>query len=83
MATIEQAGQLYLLLAKVIIAYDNYEFSLRTHPVKPADPMTPMEIRPGVSVGVKINRDEFATLQKLLVEDGLTAFDENPNLLIT
>jgi len=82
MTTIEQDDQLYYLLAKVIVSYDSYEFSLRTHPVKPADPMTPMEIRPGASVGVKINRDEFAALQKLLIEDGLSAFDENPNLLL-
>jgi hypothetical protein len=81
MRVVEEDGQLYYLLAKVLISYNRYEFYLRTHPVQPADPMRPMDIRPGASVGVAIDRDEFEALQKLLRAAGPEAFADNPDLL--
>ena len=79
---VKEDGQLYYLLAKVLVSYNRYEFYLQTHPVQPADPMRPMDIRPGASVGVAIDRDEFEALQKLLREGGPEAFADNPDLLI-
>ena len=81
MTVVEENGELYYLLAKVIIAYNRYEFQLYTHPVEMADPMRPMNIRPGGSVGVEIDRDEFEALQRLLTDAGPAAFEENPELL--
>ncbi len=74
-------GQLYYSLAKVQVSFDRYTFSLYTHPLEPADPMVPMNIRPGVVAQIAINRDEFVTLQELALETGPTLFEDEPHLL--
>lgn len=82
MTVVKRDGQVYYLLAKIAVSYDRYEFDLRTYPVEIADPMRPMNLRPGVSAGVEIERDEFDPLQKLLIDEGPAAFENNPDLLV-
>jgi hypothetical protein len=81
MTVIEQDGELYYLLARVQVFYDRYKFSLRIHPVQPADPMEPLSLRPGAAAEVEINRDEFGALQDLVTNAGPTAFEQHPELL--
>lgn len=82
MMVIEEAGNLYYLLAQISVDYDRYAFSLHLYPVQPADPMHPMGISPGITTSVEINRTEFADLQQLLRDSGLSAFETHPELLL-
>ncbi len=82
MLVVEQGGELLLVVARVVVTYERYEFWLQVHPVRKADPMRVMELSPGAAAGVEINRAEFAKLQQLLEDAGLSAFDEQPDLLI-
>jgi hypothetical protein len=81
MTVVRQDNQLYYVLARVQVSYDRYKFSLRVHPVEPANPMQPMSLRPGAIAEVEINRSEFAALQTLVEEAGPTAFEAHPELL--
>lgn len=81
MTVVDENGQLYYLLAKILVTYNQYAFSLQSYPLEIADPMRPMNLRPGASVGVEINRNEFEALQTLLRDAGPEAFEENPELL--
>ena len=81
MLVVEQNGQLYYLLAKVAVDYDKYEFLLRLYPVQPADPMRPMNLRPGISAGMQIDRSEFDRLTQLLLDQGPDIFSDQPDLL--
>lgn len=74
--------QPYFLLAKIGVSFERYKFSLHIYPLQPADPITPLSIRPGASAEVEINRDELETLQDLLNNAGPTAFNEQPQLLM-
>jgi hypothetical protein len=82
MTTVEEDGELYYLLARVLIAYDRYTFSLRIHPVQMADPMNPMNLRPGATAGIEIDRTEFEKLQTLVADAGPPAFNQMPELLV-
>jgi uncharacterized protein YjbI with pentapeptide repeats len=81
MTVVEQEGELYYLLAKVLVSFDRYSFALHIHPVEPADPITPLNIRPGATAGIQINRDEFEALKALVTDLGPTAFNDQPQLL--
>ncbi len=82
MTVVEQDGELYYLLAKALVSFDRYFFSLHIYPVEPANPMVPLNIRPGATANVEINRAEFEELQALLLDAGPTAFNGQPQLLI-
>jgi hypothetical protein len=77
----EQNGQSYYLLAEIKISYHQYAFTLQLHPIQPADPMRPLELHPGVSAGVEIDRTDFAKLQTLVRQGGPEVFDAHPELL--
>ena len=81
MLVVEQDGELYYLLAKVVVDYSNYEFWLQLYPVQPADPMSPMNLRPGISAGMQIERSEFDKLTQLLLDQGPDIFNDQPDLL--
>jgi hypothetical protein len=81
MTVVTEDNVLYYLLARVQVFYDRYKFSLRIHPVQPADPMEPMSLRPGAIAEVDINRSEFEALQTLVAEAGPAAFEQHPELL--
>jgi hypothetical protein len=81
MTVVKQENQLYYVLARLQVLYDRYKFSLRVHPVQPANPMQPMSLRPGTMAEVEINRSEFEALQTLIEEVGSTAFEKHPELL--
>ncbi len=81
MKVIEADGQLLYLLAKIEVTYDQYRFLLRLHPVQIADPMRSMELSPGITAGVEIDRDEFEKLKELLLQAGPTVFAKHPELL--
>ncbi len=81
MLVVEQDGELYYLLAKIGVDYNQYEFWLNLYPVEPADPMRPMNLRPGFSVGMEINRTEFDKLTQLLLDKGPDIFSDQPDLL--
>lgn len=82
LTVIREGGNIYYLLARISVSHNRYEFSLHLYPVQPADPMRPMEISPGVTAGVEIDRTEFADLQQLLRDSGPSALEEHPELLI-
>lgn len=81
MQILEEDGRMFYLLAKVEVTFDRYLFQLRLHPVQPADPMRAMNISPGNTVNVEIDRIEFEKLQGLLIDAGPDAFQEQPELL--
>jgi hypothetical protein len=81
MLIVEQTGELYYVVARVLVSYHRYKFTLRIHPVEPANPMEPMSFRPGASAEVEIDRTEFEALQRLLTDAGPTAFEQHPELL--
>lgn len=81
MMIVEQEGELYYLLAKVLVSFDQYAFALRIYPVEAADPITPLKIRPGAGAGLEINRDEFEALKTLVTDLGPSAFNNQPQLL--
>jgi len=81
MGVVEENGELYYLGAKILVTFDQYSFALNVHPVQPADPITPLKIRPGVTAGVEINRNQFEQLQKLVREGGPDIFLDEPQLL--
>lgn len=81
MKVIEGQNQLLYLLAKVEVTYDQYRFKLYLHPVQIADPMRPMELSPGITAGVEIDRSEFSRLKQLLLDAGPDVFAEHPELL--
>jgi hypothetical protein len=78
---VEQGGQSYYLLAEVEISYHQYAFKLQLHPIQPADPMRPLELHPGVSTGVEIDRTDFGKLQTLVRRGGPEVFASHPELL--
>ena len=82
MKVIQHEGEPYYLVAKVLVHYDRYEFSLRLYPVQIADPMRPMNLRPGVTADIEINRAEFEKLQTLAKEEGPAIFKNKPELLL-
>jgi hypothetical protein len=82
MKVIRHEGEPYYLVAKVLVHYDRYDFSLRLYPVQIADPMRPMNLRPGVTADIEINRNEFEQLQALAKEEGPAIFKEKPELLL-
>jgi hypothetical protein len=82
MRVIHHEGDPYYLVAKILIHYDRYDFSLRLYPVQIADPMRPMNLRPGVTADIEINRNEFEKLQTLVKEAGPAAFKDKPELLL-
>jgi hypothetical protein len=81
MTVVNANGQLYYVLAKVPVSFDTYEFVLRVHPVKPADPMEPMQIRPGILARLTVNRSEFSQFQDSARQAGQTFFGNNSELL--
>ena len=81
MSVVEQDNQLYYLLAKVTVSFDEYVFSLRMHPVKPADPMEPMQIRPGIIATIPIARDEFADFQERVADEDPSYFGDQPDAI--
>lgn len=81
MTVVNANGQLYYLLAHVTASFDNYEFALRVHPVKPADPMEPMQIRPGILARLMVKRAEFSEFQDSARQAGQTFFADNPDLV--
>lgn len=81
MAVVEQDNQLYYVLARVTVTFDDYTFALRIHPVKPADPMEPMQIRPGIIASVKVSRAEFAEFQAKLAQSAPSYFRDQPETL--
>ncbi len=81
MLVVEEEGRPYYLLAKVLVSFDRYTFALNLYPVEPADPITPMSLRPGTTAQLEINRDEFKALQELVEDAGPTVFNDQPQLL--
>lgn len=81
MRVMEQDNQLYFVLTKVTASFDDYTFSLRLHPVKPADPMEPMQIRPGIIATVTVDRAEFADFQEIVIAEASTYFSDQPDSL--
>lgn len=82
MKVIRHEGQPYYVVAKVLVHYDRYDFSLRLYPVQIADPMRPMNLRPGVTADIEINRNDLEKLQALAKEEGPAVFKEKPELLL-
>lgn len=74
-------NEMYYLLGKVTVTFTDYEFALRIHPVKPANPMEPMQIRPGMIASVAIDRTEFSEFQEMVSQSNPTLFNERPELL--
>ncbi len=81
MKVIKSGGQVLYLLAKVEVLSGQYRFGLYLHPVQIADPIRPMELSPGVTAGVDVDRREFGQLQQLLQSAGPNVFGRHPELL--
>ncbi|MCB9101776.1 MAG: hypothetical protein H6632_19735, partial [Anaerolineales bacterium] len=81
MTVVEQDNQLYYVLAKITVSFDDYTFALRLHPVKPADPMEPMQIRPGIIASVKVSRAEFSEFQARVAQAKPSYFSDQPETL--
>jgi len=81
MLVVEQDNQLYFVLARITVSFDDYTFALRLHPVKPADPMEPMQIRPGIIAGVTVSRAEFSEYQAMLTQADSSYFRDQPDTL--
>jgi hypothetical protein len=81
MKVVTKDGDIYYLLAQVLVFYDHYEFSLRVHPVQTADPMQPLRLMQGTLVSLEVDREDFEAMQALIAAEGPTIFKQRPELL--
>jgi hypothetical protein len=82
MKVVRQDGEIYYLLAQVLVFHDRYEFFLRVHPVQMADPMKPLRLLQGTQVSLAMDREGFEETQKFLADGGPTIFHQEAELLI-
>lgn len=81
MQVIKKNGNVYYLLAQVLITPDRYKFSLRVHLTQTATPIQPLRLTRGTMAIVEIKRTDYDALRQLLLADGPTAFNQKPELL--
>jgi hypothetical protein len=81
MDVIEKDGNVYYMLAEVLITPDRYNFSLRVHLTQTATPIRPLRLTRGTMATVEIKRTSYEALRNLLLADGPTAFNQKPELL--
>ncbi|NJN93707.1 MAG: hypothetical protein HC875_06255 [Anaerolineales bacterium] len=81
MKVVTKQNNTYYLLAQVLVTSDRYHFSLRLHLTQTATPIRPLRLTRGAGVEVEIKRTDYEALRKLLLADGPTAFNQQPELL--
>jgi len=81
MAVVTRNGNVYYLAAKVLTFPDRYEFSLRVHLTQTATPTRPLQLTRGTMTTLEINRVDFETVQKIIIDAGPSIFNQRPELL--
>ncbi len=81
MKVVTQNGEVYYLLANVLVLPDRYKFSLAALLTQTATPIRPLQLTRGSVATFEISRTDFETVRQRLIEAGPDIFTQRPELL--